>query len=175
MDFITLALGLGQLVPAITKWITGSDKAAEVAEQVVGIAETVTGKSGSDALTSIKADPALLLQFKERVMERETELTRLAYGDTASARHMQEIALQQDDLFAKRFVYYLASGWSVFTCVYIITISLVNIPEKNVRFVDTVLGFLLGTVVATIIQFFLGSSIGSKAKDTLAELLAIRK
>ncbi len=175
MDPITIALALGQFVPAITKWITGSDKAAEVAEQVVGIAETVTGKSGGDALSSIKADPSLLLQFKERVMERQTELDKMAYGDTASARHMQEVALQQDDLFSKRFVYYLASGWSVFTCIYILIVSVMKIPDNSVRFVDTVLGFLLGTVVATIIQFFLGSSIGSKSKDTLAELLAIRK
>jgi len=175
MDPITIALALGQFVPAITKWITGSDKAAEVAEQVVGIAETVTGKSGGDAVSLLKADPALVLQFKERVMERQADLDKLAYGDTASARHMQEIALQQDDLFSKRFVYYLATGWSVFTCVYILIVSVVSIPENSVRFVDTVLGFLLGTVVATIIQFFLGSSIGSKSKDALAELLAMRK
>lgn len=175
MDFITLALGLGQLVPAITKWITGSDKAAEVAEQVVSIAETVTGKTGDDALTSIKADPALLMAFKEKVMERQTELDRLAYGDIASARHMQETALQQDDIFSKRFVYYLAAWWSLFSCVYIIVISLISIPETSVRFVDTILGFLLGTVVATIIQFFLGSSIGSKTKDTLAEILVARR
>lgn len=175
MDFITLALGLGQLVPAITKWITGSDKAAEVAEQVVGIAETVTGKTGNDTLTSIKADPALLMAFKEKVMERQTELDRLAYGDIASARHMQETALQQDDIFSKRFVYYLAAWWSLFSCVYIIVISVITIPETSVRFVDTILGFLLGTVVATIIQFFLGSSIGSKTKDSLAEILAARR
>lgn len=175
MDPITIALGLGQFVPAIAKWITGSDKAAEVAEQVIGIAETVTGKSGADVIGSIKADPALLLQFKERVLERETELDRLAYGDMANARHMQEVALQQDDLLAKRFVYYLAGFWSIFTCTYIALISVAPIPDKNIRFVDTILGFLLGTVVATIIQFFLGSSVGSKAKDTLAEILAVRK
>lgn len=175
MDPLSIALALGQFVPAITKWITGSDKAAEVAEQVVGIAETVTGASGSDAIGAIKADPAMLLQFKERVMAQQAELDRLAYGDTANARHMQEVALMQDDLFSKRFVYYLASFWSVFTCAYIFVISLIDVPEKSVRFVDTILGFLLGTVVATIIQFFLGSSIGSKAKDTLAEILAVRK
>lgn len=175
MDLITIALGLGQLVPAITKWITGSDKAAEVAEQVVGIAETVTGKSGSDALSSIKADPALLFAFREKVMDQSAEIERMAYGDTASARHMQEVALTQDDLFSKRFVYYLAAFWSVFSCAYIIIVSTVEIPQASVRFVDTILGFLLGTVVATIIQFFLGSSIGSKAKDTLTEMLAVKK
>jgi hypothetical protein len=33
-----------------------------------------------------------------------------------------------------------------------------------VRFADTILGFMLGTVVATILNFFLGSSAGSKEK-----------
>ena len=175
MDPITIALGLGQFVPAIAKWITGSDKAAEVAEQVIGIAETVTGKSGADVIGSIKADPALLLQFKERVLERETELDRMAYGDMANARHMQEVALQQDDPFAKRFVYWFSICWSVFSACYIVGITFAKIPAENQRYADTILGFLLGTVIATMFQFFLGSSIGSKAKDTLAEILAVRK
>jgi hypothetical protein len=45
-----------------------------------------------------------------------------------------------------------------------------------VRFADTILGFLLGTVVATIINFFLGSSAGSKEKtETLAAELKEQK
>lgn len=175
MDPLTIALGLGQLVPAITKWVTGSDKAAEVAEQVVGIAETVTGKTGAEALTSIRADPALLFAFKEKVMERQTELDRMAYSDTANARHMQEIALQQDDKFAKRFVYWFAICWSIFSACYIVGITFADIPAQNQRYADTILGFLLGTVIATMFQFFLGSSIGSKTKDTLNEMLAIKK
>jgi hypothetical protein len=47
---------------------------------------------------------------------------------------------------------------------YIFFITFGTIQESNVRFADTILGFLLGTVVATIINFFLGSSAGSKEK-----------
>jgi ABC-type nitrate/sulfonate/bicarbonate transport system permease component len=44
-------------------------------------------------------------------------------------------------------------------------VTFVDIPEKNLRFVDTILGFMLGTVVATVLNFWLGSSAGSRAKD----------
>jgi hypothetical protein len=84
--------------------------------------------------------------------------------DRDGARHMQEIALAQDDVFSKRFIYYLAAFWSIFAVVYICAITFLTIPETSVRFADTILGFLLGTIVATILQFFFGSSKSSKDK-----------
>ncbi len=84
--------------------------------------------------------------------------------NTDSARIMQGTALQQDDLFSKRFVYYLATFWSFATAVYIACITFMVIPEGNTRFADTVLGFLLGTAIATILNFFFGSSQSSKDK-----------
>ena len=98
-------------------------------------------------------------------MEHEKELIAMAYGDTANARAMQVAALQQEDLFSKRFIYVFATFWSLFAAGYIAFITFGHIPEDNQRFADTILGFLLGTVVATILQFFFGSSMGSKEKD----------
>jgi multisubunit Na+/H+ antiporter MnhE subunit len=54
--------------------------------------------------------------------------------------------------------------WSAFAIGYIILITTYNIPEKNLRFVDVVLGFIMGTVVSTILNFFFGSSQSSKDK-----------
>jgi len=34
-----------------------------------------------------------------------------------------------------------------------------------VRFADTILGFMLGTVMASMFSFLLGSSFGSRVKD----------
>jgi predicted permease len=84
---------------------------------------------------------------------------------------MQVAALQQNDLLSKRFVYYFAAFWSVTAALYIAFITFGDIPESNVRFADTILGFILGTVIATIIQFFFGSSVGSKEKHNTLEAL----
>jgi hypothetical protein len=70
-----------------------------------------------------------------------------------------------NDVWMKRFPVLLASYWSIMATAYIGFITFGDIPESNVRFADTILGFVLGTVVATIINFFFGSSSGSKEKD----------
>lgn len=41
---------------------------------------------------------------------------------------------------------------------YIIAITWLPIPEDNQRFADTCLGFILGSLLATVINFFFGSS-----------------
>jgi hypothetical protein len=109
--------------------------------------------------------PETVANWKLAAQQHERELLQMAYGDTANARNMQVEALRQDDVFAKRFIYVFATFWSIFAAGYIGFITFGTIPEDNQRFADTILGFLLGTVVATILQFFFGSSMGSKEKD----------
>lgn len=92
--------------------------------------------------------------------EFETEI-----ADRGNARAMQMAALAQDDLLSKRFIYYFAAGCMSFSGIYILLITFVSIPEKNLRFADTVLGFVLGTMVATILYYFFGTSKNSQRKD----------
>jgi hypothetical protein len=139
--------GLGMVADAVTK------KGQQFVEDKLGID------------LSQDPNPEVIAQWKDAAREHERALLEMAYGDRANARAMQVAALQQTDLFSKRFVYYFAIFWSVTAALYIAFITFGEIPEANVRFADTILGFLLGTVVATIIQFFMGSSMGSKEKD----------
>lgn len=141
------ANGLGIVADAVTK------KGKEFVEEKLGV-ELHPNLSDHD-----------IEQLKLAAKEHERELIAMAYGDTANARNMQVEALRQDDVFAKRFIYGFASLWSLFAAGYIGFITFGTIPEDNQRFADTILGFLLGTVVATILQFFFGSSMGSKEKD----------
>lgn len=90
-------------------------------------------------------------------------------GDTQNARGMQAEALRQGDQFSKRFVYYFAIAIFTVTSLYIAAITFGSVPEKNLRFADTILGFLLGTLLTTIINFFYGTSKGSKEKDQLID------
>lgn len=108
--------------------------------------------------------PGEVNALREAAQKHEEFMVEQANKNTADARAMQVAALNQSDLFSKRFVMYLAMFWSVTAVLYIFLITFTTIPDLNVRFADTILGFLLGTVVATILNFFLGSSAGSKEK-----------
>lgn len=73
---------------------------------------------------------------------------------------MRELLLE-----SKYFIMFLSILWSLAAMTYIGCVTFMDIPAANVRFADTILGFLLGTVVATVLNFWLGSSAGSKEKD----------
>lgn len=123
--------------------------------------------AGQFITTDKERDAAKLEQDKLGLQEVQAYL-----GDTQDARHMQIAALQQDDVFSKRFVYFFATAWSAFAMIYLIIVTFVNIPDKNLRMVDTILGFLLGTAVASIFNFFLGTNAQSRNKDQTISALA---
>ena len=153
---------------------------------LVGNAVMAKGKDWLQEKTGVDVSKASLsdedfLKLKQFEMEHQEELIRLrqeddklsveiekAYlADTQSARQMQTAALSQSDLFSKRFIYYFAMFWAVAAAIYIGFITFASIPEANIRFADTILGFLLGTIVSQIISFFYGSSSSSQSKDEL--------
>jgi hypothetical protein len=127
-----------------------------------GVEDTV-----ASVAQAIAGDP----EAQAKLQQFDFEYDKLEQQDRASAREMQIAALAQSDVFSKRFVYYLATFWSCFAVIYILVITLADIPEKNVRFADTILGFILGTVIATLMNFFFGSSKSSLDKtEKLAKL-----
>jgi|GEM_PF-3873606 len=116
----------------------------------------------------------LLLKHAE-VMESlalEGEKARLA--DVANARTMQIAAMTSNDRFVRRFVplYAVALTIIAFTYIFLITFGPEYVwsgPRRDM--VNTILGFLLGTTLSTVIGFFFGSSQGSARKsDQIAQL-----
>lgn len=122
----------------------------------------------------IKGNTEVTPETKELLIEQlklaaETEKARLA--DIDSARNMQETALTQEDKFPKRFIYYLTAYWSLIGSGILVLPLFIEIPQSNVRLVDTSFGFLLGTVLASMFTYFYGSSIGSSQKNLTIEKL----
>lgn len=170
MEPISIALALAsQFAPGIIKSLTGSDKAAEVAGKVVDIAQTVTGtNSGPAAAEVMRTDPAKMLEFQKAMADLEMEGERQRYADIASARAMQIAALGQDDVFSKRFVYIFAACWSLFSMAYAVLVTFwTPITPEGKGIAQTVLGFLLGTAVASIFNYLFGSTKGSADKTRL--------
>lgn len=170
MEPISIALGLAKLTgldKKIGSWIDG-DNGEAVASKVVDIASTITGKSSpEEVINSLSQNEQLQTQFRQAVLNKELELERLAFQNTENARDMQKAALGQEDKTAKHFVYMFAWYWGVVSSLYIGAITFVDIPDDSVRFADTILGFLLGTTLGAILNFFYGSSQGSKDKNRL--------
>lgn len=88
MDPITIGLTLAsQFAPSIIKYFSNSDTAASVAGQVIDIAKTVTGReTPAEAVTTLKADPALAIQFQLAVMANDAALEQAYLADVQNAR-----------------------------------------------------------------------------------------
>lgn len=162
-DPISIAMGLAQFAPQVIKWISGSDKAAEAAGKVVQIAEAVTGKQGPEAVDALKADPALVLQFRQAVMANETELDKAYLADRADARK-RDVAITQAGRYNWRgdLLALLAVGGLVL-CVWFVARD-TEMPERAVNAIMFVAG-VLAAAVRDVYNFEFGSSRGSKSKD----------
>jgi hypothetical protein len=105
--------------------------------------------------------------------DRFFELIELDMQDLADARSMQKEALKQDDLFSKRFVYYLTMAVVGFVFLMVLALFFVNIPDENKTIIDMVVGIVIGGYTS-IMAFYFGSSKGSKDKSSVIDKMTDR-
>ena len=70
-------------------------------------------------------------------------------------------AQDRDSSFRRK----LAVGMLAYSCIFLCMIVWIPIPESQNRYVDYILGFLTGTVVTTVINYFYGNSSKSEVKQ----------
>lgn len=121
----------------------------------LGVADTV-----SAVTEALQSNP----EAAQKLAEIDLKQFQLENEDRSSARHMQEVALQQEDWFAKNFLYLFTATWSIFAMTFFAVASFMPVPDNNQRIVDTIIGVLIGTVLTGFFNFFFGSSKGSKDK-----------
>lgn len=74
------------------------------------------------------------------------------------AKDLHEELVKSGDKIAKHFIYYYAWFWGVVSVVYFYAVTFLEIGPTGENFANIILGFLLGTAVSTVINFFFGSS-----------------
>lgn len=167
---LLLAMQLAEFAPGLIKWITGSDKAADVAGKVVEIAQTVTGTgTPEEAMETLKADPAKVLEFRQSMATLEAELQKAELADVADAR-------KRDTELAKAgFFNYRANMLAGGACALVVFCLAIMVWRSGLdNDAKAVITLILGRALGWIEQVFsfeFGTNRTSRAKDDTIDRL----
>lgn len=168
MEPISIALALAQFAPTLLRFFGAGEKPVAVAEQVIGIAQTVTGAtSPQDALDRLRQDAQLAQQFQLAVLAADTELEKAALADRASARERDiEIRKLTGGHNQRADLMVAAAAIGLIACLGALIFFRKEIPGEAVGIISTVAG-IFGACLRDAYQFEFGSSRGSKEKDAI--------
>lgn len=156
------------MLPAVMSIVSGliANNMPKVADAVIekGV-DYVQEKMGITLKPEHEATPADYAKWNAEAAKHEEFMAELDEKSRQRATDMQLKAMESDDPFVRRFLYYFIGLWSAFSVIFIPCLIWVPIPENNTRFADTILGYVLGTVITGMFAFLLGSSQGSRNKD----------
>jgi Flp pilus assembly protein TadB len=164
LPFIGAALALAEIAPSIAKWIGGTG-AEETAREVLDVAHKIAGtKETNDAVSVLKRDPKLLLEFQTKLFEiEEREADRILQDRMdARARDMAYAAAGRNNTRADVMVVSAACGM-VF-CLIALGYYREDLPGEAVGIISTIAG-IFGSCLKDAYAFEFGSSRGSKVKD----------
>jgi amino acid transporter len=144
MDLISI---LGNIAPNIAAGLLGPE--AGKITQV--LSNALLGKADApidELITAVQgATPEQIAAIEMAIIQ-----------DKADARAMQKAAIASGDKFVAHFIYWFAWFWSLASVAYFFFVTFGGVTETGQHFADVILGFLLGTIVATMIGFFYGSA-----------------
>ena len=156
------------MLPAVMSIVSGllANNMPKVADAVIekGV-DYVQDKMGITLKPEHEATKEDYEKWNAEAAKHEEFMAELDEKSRQRATDMQLKAMESDDPFVRRFLYYFIMLWSTFSVVFIPCLIWAPIPESNVRFADTILGYVLGTVITGMFAFLLGSSQGSRNKD----------
>jgi hypothetical protein len=156
------------MLPMIASIVSGliANNMHKVADAVIdkGV-DYVQDKMGIQLKPEGEATKEDYAKWNAEAAKHEEFMAEMDLKNMEGARDMQKLAMQSDDPLVRRFAYYFMGTWSLFAMIVIPCLIWVPIPEGQMRFADAFQGFLLGTIVAGMFQFLLGSSLGSRSKD----------
>lgn len=170
LPLIPLLLQFASLAPSLMKYAGVGDSSVKVAEQVVGVAQAITGEGSPEhAINVLRANPEKLAEFRLKVLEQEKAWDEVFLKDIQSARE-RDTKLHEAGYRNTRAnsMYHLA----VFV-VFVLVIAVwyddsVNEYVKGI--ITLVLGRFLG-YLDQVYNFEFGSTRSSRTKDeTISKL-----
>lgn len=155
LPLIPIAMGLAQYAPGIIKLLTGSDKAQDVAQAVVGVAQAVTGSSTPEgALAAVQLDPEKALAFQEAMAKRQADMELAYMADMQNARARDVEIVKTSGRNTRANILAGGAGFVVLVCLAVVvwqsgmddyvkaTISL--ILGRAFGWLDQIMGFEFG-------------------------------
>jgi len=154
---------LGQAAAKIGEIVGKPDLKPDLDE----ITNAVAGATPEQLASIRAADQEYSLNMQKAGFQHIEDLTNAAYADTANAR-AREIAVR--DKTPERLAY-LIVGSTMGMCWYVLTGHAPNATVAQAGTIGTVLGYAISEAKQAI-AYFLGSSLGSKAKDETIDNLS---
>lgn len=137
----------------------------KVGKPLGGVLDLAGDITGIDALSSvgeaIKGSKDLSPEEKELALA----MLQLDIEDRKDARGLQKVAIQSADWLTRNFLYILASFIVLSATTIGIMLFFVDVPTENKRLIEMFADIYLFGGAIMVLQFFFGSSQGSKDKE----------
>ena len=169
MDPLTI-LGLVKFVPDLIGMFDSKkgEQAKKISETVGKVAEAVTGKSGQDAVNAIEQDPALAYRFKLAVMADSHVVEQMNLDNTKSARDMYKVHPDQAAKIANNIMKYNLIIVFLLVIINVGAVTFLKDDAAVLAIVSNFIGIVLHALLnerQSVVNFFYGSSMGSKNKN----------
>ncbi|WP_051220623.1 hypothetical protein [Flavobacterium filum] len=127
-------------------------------EKILKVINGIFSSPIQGVLDKIFPDKNEKLKFEMQLREIIFKEMELEFKDLENARQMQIEALRQNDLFSKRFVYYLSLGVLLNSFFAGAMAFFVTFPSENKELVMMYYSFSFIIAGSQIMQFFFGRS-----------------
>lgn len=131
------------------------------------------GQAVDSLITSAEEREKLKIELQKTINEHEQKMAELQVRETEgylkdidSARQMQIEALKQDDKFAKRFIYYLATFVIISATLFGCGLFFFEPPKDNKRLIEMFADLYMFAGGMMVLSFFFGSSKSSGEKTS---------
>lgn len=164
---LPIVLGLAQFAPSLMRFFGAGETSTAVAEQVAGIAQSVSGaKTPEEALAAIQRSTDLQAQFQLAVLAADAELEKAFLYDRQDARR-RDVALAQAGVHNTRAnAMVLLDAVGLIVCLVVLIFFRADMPGEVVG-VITSIASIFGLCLRDAHQFEFGSTRGSREKDGL--------